>query len=106
MIERSPLIFLLVCAALDIVANLLMKKSDGFKNRVAGVSALFLVCAAFAILSRITRVMDLAVAYAIWGAFAVLGSAIAAHFAFHQKIGKRGWAGIVLIACAVVLLES
>ncbi len=102
------LAFLLIAASaiLDIMANLLMKKSDGFRNKVYGVSGILLVCVAFTLLSWVSQVMDLAIAYALWGALAILGTALSARFFFGQKINRVGWVGIVLILSSVYILKT
>lgn len=97
---------IIIAALLDIVANLLMKKSDGFKHKKYGIGGTFLVCVAFGLLAQVTTVMDLAVAYALWGAIAIFGTAMAARYWFAQKINRVGWLGICMIVLSIVLLKS
>ena len=52
---------IIIAATLDIIANLLMEKSKGFKRKRFGVPALVLVCIAFTLLAKVTQFMDLAV---------------------------------------------
>ena len=93
-------------AILDIIANLLMQKSDGFKNKRYGIAALFFICVAFTLLSEVTEVMDLAVAYASWGAIAVLGTAVSANFLFGQKLNWLGWLGLLMVIGSIILLKT
>ena len=57
-------------AALDVAANLMLARSDGFKKRLIGIAALALVGLAFYCLSLAVQYMDLAVAYSMWAASA------------------------------------
>lgn len=53
---------------LEIVANIFLKFSDGFRRKLYGVLSLVAVLAAFSALSQAVEGIDLSVAYAIWGA--------------------------------------
>ncbi len=55
---------------LEIVANIFLKFSDGFRNKLYGLLSLAAVLAAFSALSQAVKGIDLSVAYAIWGASA------------------------------------
>ena len=100
--------FVLVCFSgfLDIFANLALAKSDGFKRLWWGVLALVLVdlcfiCLAFALGLR----MPLPVAYTLWGAIGVLGTVVGGYYFFKQKLKPIGVFGVVLVLCAVYLLN-
>ena len=101
----NSFLIIIVAAGLDIVANLLIKRSDGFKKKHFGVPALILVCVAFTLLARVTPVIGLAVAYITWGAFAILGTVIAARILFRQRLNSVGWLGILMIFTSIVLLN-
>ena len=58
------LLAVIVAALLDIVANLLLAKSQGFRRKFIGFASLGMVGLAFYALSLAVRDMDLAVAYA------------------------------------------
>ena len=62
---------MIVAALLDIVANLLLAKSQGFRRMFIGFASLGMVGLAFYALSLAVRDMDLAVAYAMWGGFGI-----------------------------------
>ena len=70
------LLAVIVAALLDIVANLLLAKSQGFRRKFIGFASLGMVGLAFYALSLAVRDMDLAVAYAMWGGFGILGTSI------------------------------
>jgi spermidine export protein MdtI len=95
---------LLAAACLDIVANLLMKKSESFQKKIYGIPGLVCVCLAFTLLTQVTS-MDLSVAYTLWGGMAILGSTLGAWIFFRQRIRLQGWIGIALILLALICLE-
>ena len=100
--------FLLVmaAAALDVLANLLLAKSQGFARRGLGVAALALVGLAFFCLSLAVRHMDLAVAYAMWGSFGILGTSLGGWLFFRQRVRGAAWAGMALLVAGVALLHT
>ena len=106
MTNNTAFLLIIIAAVLDIIANLLMKKSDGFKHKLYGFGGIALVCGAFGLLAQVAQVMDLAVAYALWGAVAIFGTAMSARFIFGQRINRIGWLGIMLILASVYLLKT
>ena len=99
--------FVAICiaAGLDIVANLMLTKSQGFKILRYGVTAVVLVLLAFSCLAYAVRGMDLAVAYALWGAFGILGTSLGGWILFGQKMHGTAWAGIGLLVGGIILLH-
>jgi spermidine export protein MdtI len=75
-----PLIIVLGAALLDIGANMAINRSVGFRDKGWGVLGILLVLCAFTLLSEAvsTGKIDLAVAYATWGAIGILGTALGA----------------------------
>ncbi len=105
--SRNLAFFLIAAAAmLDIAANLLLEKSDGFKHKAYGIPALVMVCLAFTLLSHVTQVVDLTVAYVSWGAMAILGTVMMARICLGQKLNWRGWLGIGVIMGSIILLKT
>lgn len=98
--------FIVLAALLDIVANLLLQKSDGFKHKKYGIPALLMVCLAFALLAQVTQVIDLTVAYVSWGAIAILGTVFSARIFLGQKLNLIGWLGILTICISIFLLKT
>ena len=99
-------LLLVFAAALDIAANMLMEKSDGFKYKKYGVPALFMICLAFTLLAQVTKVMDLAVAYVSWGGIAILGTVLCGWYFLGQKLNWKGWMGIAMIFSSILLLKT
>ena len=50
--------------------------------------------------------IDLAVAYASWGAIGILGTAIGGSLLFKQKLKPIGWIGIAVVIAAVVVMKT
>ena len=62
-------ILLLVGAVgLDLCANICLKKSNGFTQKRYGIAALSFVVLSFFCLAHLIRIMDLSIAYAMFGA--------------------------------------
>ncbi|MBE4906423.1 MULTISPECIES: multidrug/spermidine efflux SMR transporter subunit MdtI, partial [unclassified Enterobacter cloacae complex] len=51
---------------LEILANVLLKFSDGFRRKVYGLMSIAAVLGAFSALSQAVKGIDLSVAYALW----------------------------------------
>ena len=96
----------LLAAGLDIAANIMLASSQGFRRRGLGLLALALVGLAFYCLSLAVCHMDLAVAYAMWGGFGVLGTSLGGWILLRQKLRASALAGIALLMCGMVLLHS
>lgn len=92
-------------AALDIVANLMLSKSEGFKRKVYAFSALGLVALAFTALALAVRGMDLAVAYAMWGGFGILGTSLGGWALFGQRLHRSAWLGMAMLISGMALLH-
>lgn len=106
MFGNAALPLVLLAAALDVSANMLLARSDSFRRRAVGILALALVGLAFYCLSLAVRHMDLAVAYAMWGGFGVLGTSLGGWILLRQKLRASAFAGIILLACGMMLLHS
>lgn len=91
---------------LDIVANLALAKSDGFKRLWWGILALLLVDSVFLLLALALDLgMELPVAYTLWGAIGILGTALGGYVLFKQRLKPIGFLGIALVLVAVYLLH-
>ncbi|MFJ2973776.1 multidrug/spermidine efflux SMR transporter subunit MdtI [Kluyvera sp. NPDC087067] len=90
---------------LEIVANIFLKFSDGFRRKVYGVLSLVAVLAAFSALSQAVKGIDLSVAYAIWGGFGVAATLAAGWILFGQRLNKKGWFGLGLLLVGMVLIK-
>ncbi len=102
----TSLLAVVAAAVLDIVANLLLARSEGFRRKLWGVSALVMAGLAFSALAVAVRGMDLAVAYAMWGGLGILGTSLGGWFLFGQKLKPIAWLGIVLLAGGLAVLHT
>lgn len=97
--------FVIISAIIDIIANMMIVRSKGFKHLRWGIGAIVLVWIAFALLGQAVKTMDLAVAYAMWGAIGVTGTAALGRIFFGHKLRPLGWFGIAAITVAVIFLS-
>lgn len=98
--------FVVLSAFLDIIANLALAKSNGFKNLAWGFLALLCVVAAFLCLAfALDFGIELPVAYTLWGAIGILGTVIGGYILFRQKLKPIGYLGVALVLVAVYLLH-
>lgn len=99
--------FLIVLSGIcDIFANLALAKSDGFKRLWWGILALVLVDLVFLLLAfALDLGMELPVAYTLWGAIGILGTAFGGFILFRQRLKPIGIFGIILVLIAVYLLH-
>ncbi|AJC94358.1 multidrug efflux SMR transporter [Campylobacter volucris] len=100
------LIVIILSAILDIVANLLLKKSESFKHKKWGFGAIFCAILAFFMLSFSLEYVPLSIAYSTWGAVGIIGTCLGGWIFYKEKLNKIGLAGIVVVLIAVVLLNS
>ncbi len=101
-----PILLVLCSAILDIVANVLLAKSEGFKKRKIGITALLLVAIAFWLLSLAVRYMELSIAYALWGCFGILGTSLSGWVFLGQKMKVSAFIGMAVLFCGIILLRT
>ncbi|MTD27668.1 multidrug/spermidine efflux SMR transporter subunit MdtI [Erwinia sorbitola] len=96
-----------LCAAtvLEIVANIFLKLSNGFKRKTYGILSLLAVLAAFSALSQAVKGIELSVAYALWGGFGLVATIAAGWILFGQRLNYKGWIGVVLLLVGMVLIK-
>ena len=98
-------IIITISALIDVVANLLLKKSDGFKHKIYGISAILLVIVAFVLLSFTLKYVELSIAYSTWGAVGIIGTTLGGYIFYKEKLNYVGILGVVIIVVAVILLN-
>lgn len=103
---NEGILLLGVSIFLDVIANICLKKSDGFKQKKWGMAAVALIVTAFVILSQAVKTMDLSVAYALWGAMGlILTTGLDVAF-YGVRLKSAGVAGIVCMVTGIVLIKS
>lgn len=90
---------------LEIVANIFLKLSDGFRRKLYGCGSLVAVLAAFSALSQAVKGIDLSVAYALWGGFGIVATLAAGWILFGQRLNRKGWLGLVLLIIGMMLIK-
>lgn len=98
-------VLLALAAVLDVISNAFLKKSDGFRRWGWGLLALLLVVAAFGLLGQALHTVPLATAYATWGAFGLVLTALLSRWLDGTRLNLTAWAGLALIVLCVVLLH-
>lgn len=97
--------WLALAIVLEIVANIFLKFSDGFRRKLYGLLSLAAVLAAFSALSQAVKGIDLSVAYAIWGGFGVVATLAAGWILFGQRLNYKGWIGLALLIAGMVMIK-
>ncbi|BDB67161.1 multidrug efflux SMR transporter [Helicobacter magdeburgensis] len=103
--KEGALVFVLVAALLDIVANLFLKKSNSFTHKGYAIACVVMVWVAFSALAVAIQILPLSTAYATWGAVGIIGTALGGYIFFKENLGTLGYIGIAMVVCAVVLLN-
>ena len=87
---------------LEIIANVLLKFSDGFRRKTYGLLS---VLGAFSALSQAVKGIDLSVAYALWGGFGIAATLAAGWILFGQRLNQKGWIGLVLLLAGMIMIK-
>ena len=90
---------------LEIIANVFLKFSDGFRRKLYGILSLVAVLAAFSALSQAVKGIGLSVAYALWGGFGIAATLAAGWILFGQRLNHKGWIGVVLLLAGMVMIK-
>lgn len=83
---RGLLAFAIV---LEIIANVFLKFSDGFRRKAYGLLSIAAVLGAFSALSQAVKGIDLSVAYALWVA-GIAATLAAGWIMFGQRLNNKG----------------
>ena len=97
--------WLALAIVLEIVANVFLKFSDGFRRKVYGILSLLAVLGAFSALSQAVKGIDLSVASALWGGFGIAATIAAGWILFGQRLNHKGWIGVILLVTGMVLIK-
>lgn len=100
-----PFAWLGLAIVLEVLANLLLKYSDGFRRKGLGLASILCVLAAFTALAQAVKDIDLSLAYVIWGGFGILATVAMGWALFGQRLAGRGWLGLALLLVGMGLLK-
>ena len=99
------ILLLIGAVGLDLGANICLKKSNGFTQKIYGIAALALVSLSFLCLAHLIRIMDLSIAYAMFGALGlILTTTVDARF-FGLRIRPLDICGVATMIAGVVLIK-
>ena len=90
---------------LEILANVLLKFSDGFRRKLYGLMSIAAVLGAFSALSQAVKGIDLSVAYALWGGFGIAATLAAGWILFGQRLNRKGWIGLLLLLAGMIMIK-
>ncbi len=94
-----------LAAGLEVYANILLAKSDGFVRKTYALGALVFVALAFTCLAFAVQGMDLAIAYALWGGIGVVGTGIGGAVLFGQRLKPVAWLGMAMLIAGMAILQ-
>ncbi|ELW1645916.1 MULTISPECIES: multidrug/spermidine efflux SMR transporter subunit MdtI [Enterobacter] len=97
--------WLALAIVLEIVANVFLKFSDGFRRKFYGLMSIAAVLGAFSALSQAVKGIDLSVAYALWGGFGIAATLAAGWILFGQRLNHKGWVGLVLLLAGMIMIK-
>ena len=90
---------------LEIIANVFLKFSDGFRRKAYGLLSIAAVLGAFSALSQAVKGIDLSVASALWGGFGIAATLAAGWIMFGQRLNHKGWIGLVLLLAGMIMIK-
>ena len=90
---------------LEIIANVFLKFSDGFRRKAYGLLSIAAVLGAFSALSQAVKGIDLSVAYALWGGFGIAATLAAGWIMFGQRLNHKGCIGLVLLLAGMIMIK-
>lgn len=105
LIPNVYVVYLIAGIGFEIIANILLKKSDGFTHKGYGIGSLVAILLAFTCLGKSVEGIELSIAYAIWGGVGLVATALLGVTFFRQRIMAKGWLGILLLLIGVLLLK-
>lgn len=101
----TGILFIVSAVFCDLSANILLKKSKGFSHKKYGCGALLLVAVSFLLLANAIRIMDLSVAYALFGALGIVLTTVVDTCFFGLRISLLGIGGVIMMLAGVVLIK-
>lgn len=97
--------WILLAIVLDVIANVLLKYSQGFTRLWPSLVSLLCVFAAFTALAQAIKDIPLTLAYALWGGMGILATAIAGAILFQQSLLAKAYLGLLLLMIGMGLLK-
>lgn len=102
----APIWYLAGSIVLDVLANLSLELSKGFKNKVWAALAVLFIMLAFALLALAVQEIPLFVAYSVWGVLSIAGTAIATWLLLGHAMNKTIVIGLSMLILAIILMQD
>lgn len=103
--QMTGLFYIILAVIADVIANVCLKKSNGFANKKYGFASLALIGVAFLLMAQALVTLDLSIAYATWGALGILATTFVDKLFFGLKIKPLGAFGILTMIGGIVMLK-
>ena len=103
--QMTGLFYIILAVIAGVIANVCLKKSNGFANKKYGFASLALIGVAFLLMAQALVTLDLSIAYAVWGALGILLTTCVDKAFFGLRIKPLGFAGIATMISGIVLLK-
>lgn len=104
-LEWFHIAWLALAVVLEILANIFLKWSDGFRRIWMGLLSLAAVLGAFSSLAQAVKGIELSVAYALWGGFGIAATLAAGWVLFGQRLNNKGWMGLILLLAGMIMIK-
>lgn len=98
-------LYILGSVVFDVAANVSLEMSKGFKHKRFGILAVALIMVAFAFLTFAVQGIPLFVAYAVWGALSISGTALATLLLFGHKLNWISCLGLAILILSIVTMQ-
>lgn len=103
--DFTHILYLALAIILEITANVLLKFSSGIKHKALFITAILCVLGSFTSLSFAIQGIHLSVAYAIWGGFGLIATALFGILLFKEYLKPAGWIGVISIMIGMTLIK-
>ncbi len=103
--QMTGLFYIILAVIADVIANVCLKKSNGFADKKYGFASLALIGVAFLLMAQALVTLDLSIAYAVWGALGILLTTCVDKTFFGLRIKPLGFVGIATMISGIVLLK-
>lgn len=101
----SPWAYLVIAIALGVTGTLLLKLSDGFKNKFYGLASIAFYCWCFIFFAPALRDIPAGVAYAVWSGAGIAIITLFGRVVFKQTLKPVQYVFILLIVIGAVGLN-
>jgi len=91
--------------ATEVFGSTLLRCSDGFRNKKAGIGCLIAYAIAYYLVAVSMRELPLNIAYATWCGVGTLCTMLIGVFYFKEKFRRSGYVGLVILLGGIIALN-